>query len=51
VDLLRKHFARHILLNTLPGKQEIERVTASCGIDRPWKNVKDYVRHLIKKKL
>ena len=48
--LLRTSFARHLALNTLPGKRETDKFIQDAGMDRPWKNIKYYVRHMTLRK-
>lgn len=49
---IEEAFRKHIQLEvgTLPGKAEIEQFKTLHNINRPWKNIKDRVRHLALKR-
>lgn len=47
---VHNHFVRDISMGTLPGKVAIEGFILDSGIERPWKNIKDFIRNVMKKK-
>ena len=53
-EAIKKHFGVNILLNQLPGKAKILESLKDSALSRRrgnWKNVKDYVRNIIKSKI